>query len=50
MHSWIKQKFGTQHIIANLQTNFGGANPLKISGVMTNCLHKTRLFVVTPTG
>jgi len=39
MHAWIKLKLGTQN--GHICTNFG-TNSIKISGVMTNFLHKTR--------
>jgi len=43
MHVWVKLKLGVQngHIKADLCTNHG-ANPIKISEVITNRLRKTR--------
>jgi len=51
MHARMERKFGTQNgrIKRNLRTNFT-ANPVKISGVMTNSSRKQDRFVVTPTG
>ena len=45
MHARIKLQLGilNRRIKMNPHTNLS-ANPVKISGVMTNCLHKARLI------